>query len=239
MTRNQIEYWKLVEDKRHNQETERENNRSNVARESENTRTNVANESIKRQANLINQQHFGRSDQETNRHNIAMEQLQDQANQAQREKVILGYAQTQANRDIAAMQTALGYGNLSELTRSNMAREQENTRHNTESEYVQNRNVSVDRINALTKQQEANTRADTLAFQKYQYDTTGRALQQAQTRKTAVDSVLVGSEIKRNAVRNAVDVVNATSGAVRTQSDVLGAGSRIINNLSKLGGILQ
>lgn len=57
MTKNQIDYWTLQENKRHNVSTEEETKRSNQAKEAENFRSNTARET------------------ETNRHNVATEQV--------------------------------------------------------------------------------------------------------------------------------------------------------------------
>lgn len=70
MTHNQIEYAKLKEDRRHNQETEL--NARNVL--SETNRHNLAVEGLQKEANVINSNHFAAMDTENARHNAAMEQ---------------------------------------------------------------------------------------------------------------------------------------------------------------------
>lgn len=62
MTKNQIDYMKLEEDRRHNQAVERETKR-----------TNEANEAIKQTSNAINERHYQYSDAEAARHNLAYE----------------------------------------------------------------------------------------------------------------------------------------------------------------------
>lgn len=91
MTRNQIDYFKAKEEKRHNLAGEAETRRSNYAVEGETNRHNLATEALQGHANVINQAHYERMDaetkrsnltkeSETQRHNIVSERLQSAAN---------------------------------------------------------------------------------------------------------------------------------------------------------------
>lgn len=53
MTQNQIAYWAMMENKRHNTAQERENYRSNKVKESETRRANIAGEDIKVTSNAL------------------------------------------------------------------------------------------------------------------------------------------------------------------------------------------
>lgn len=75
MTRNQIEYWRLVETNRNNLAVERETNRSNLANEKERNRSNLAQERETNRHNLA-------VEQETNRHNVATEKETQRSNLA-------------------------------------------------------------------------------------------------------------------------------------------------------------
>lgn len=159
VTNNQIRYFQLQEDTRHNiaSETEqkrynteslyelnrsnvareRETERSNRARERETSRTNRANEGIKRVANQI--QYFREGEQQ--RHNMASEMLQAYGHQTDRMRVDASYAQMASNERVANISAAANrYATdvnaatqekyLQEQTRSNLAREEELTRSN-------------------------------------------------------------------------------------------------------------
>lgn len=101
MTHNQIDYQKLIEDRRHNTVTEAltgqqiqvsqqvaaETARSNSAREAETNRANLSSEEIRRQTNVINAQavaetgrHNRSVESETNRANIASENIKTYSN---------------------------------------------------------------------------------------------------------------------------------------------------------------
>lgn len=152
MTHNQIEYWNYRENSRHNVETERETNRSNVARESETNRhnvvtetethrSNVANEQLKgeendirREANVINREHYERMDAETSRHNAAQEYFSGRSLDTERERVTLGYYQS--DQSLAGQMASVGaqYANVAEQQRAHMAQEAETNRSNLEKE---------------------------------------------------------------------------------------------------------
>lgn len=73
MTHNQIEYWKLQEQKRSNLANESETNRSNVARESENYRHNTATEAETYRHNTVGEAQVWSAQAESKRHNLVTE----------------------------------------------------------------------------------------------------------------------------------------------------------------------
>ena len=130
MTQNQLKFFQLQEDKRHNVEAESvaraqlaESNRHNVVLEDETKRNNQAQEAIQQQANVINSNHYSRMDAEASRHNLATESIQKQQ------------ADTQAKQ-------------ATEAARHNVAVEKEAKRHNTETESVSRYTMVSDRIKA-------------------------------------------------------------------------------------------
>lgn len=123
MTRNQISYWTLEENKRSNRVNEAETQRSNKAREKETNRHNLATE------------------EETHRHNVATELLtsQAQAEQARHNGVTemqnsIALAETErshrANEGLQLQQIYLGYANLG----LGYAQLEESQRHNAANE---------------------------------------------------------------------------------------------------------
>lgn len=144
MTRNQIEYQKLVETSRNNQAVEKETNRSNLAREAETNRSNIARE------------------YETNRHNIVGEQQGwtqlAESERAHRASESLGYANV-----------GLGYSNLSEVEQHNRQtewlnaiHERELNRHNVEQEAQQQAELTQ---RAYDNVQQRNTQIKTAQIQ--------------------------------------------------------------------------
>lgn len=119
MTTNQIAYWNL-----------REQERSNRARERETARTNKANERIKSEINSINLQLGQGNLAETNRANLARELELNRTNLSNEEiKRItnainaLDAATKMREADIKEGNLQLGFANLGEVRRSNMANE--------------------------------------------------------------------------------------------------------------------
>lgn len=112
MTHNQIEYWNLVETRRHNLAGEGETQRHNVAGEQENTRHNKAFETI--EIGKLNEtvRHNTATEYETNRHNVETENI--------------GYGQL--NEQVRHNRTTESIQSMDAQTRLEQLRE--NTRHN-------------------------------------------------------------------------------------------------------------
>lgn len=113
----------LAETQRSNYAREFETNRSNIAKEIENVRSNKAREQETHRSNVANEEETKRAnverERETSRHNIASE-----GNERLKAEAAMGRAAAQF------AQVGLGYANLNELNRSNLAREQETVRAN-------------------------------------------------------------------------------------------------------------
>lgn len=120
-----IQASQVHEQARHNQVVELETRRSNVARESEMYRSNVTKERENERANRARET-------ESNRSNLANEQ------QRARE-LEYSYSSLSEARRYHDMSVSLGYGQLGEQTRSNMARESETYRTNVAHETETNR----------------------------------------------------------------------------------------------------
>lgn len=134
MTHNQIEYWKYMEDQRHNVASEedtdiqnRESNRHNVATEN----FNLMNLAEGKRHNLATEVELNRhniqAEQETNRHNVSTEEL----SRNELSEIVRHNKSTEN----------IGYNTLAETKRSNLARENissnanaESMRHNTQME---------------------------------------------------------------------------------------------------------
>lgn len=130
MTQNQIRFQEHKETQRHNLATEQlgtdqlaETKRYNTLFTGEQRRHNEATEAAQREANVINQQHLERADAENKRHNLNTESIS-------RANVSLGYAQ------------------LGETSRHNVATEGESQRHNVQQEQIASRQAGASEMNA-------------------------------------------------------------------------------------------
>lgn len=155
MTRNQIAFWELVENRMHNRATEKEANRSNVARENETHRSNVQNEMESRRHNILSETLQGKDisvkdkvADETKRHNLAMEQFNKQQNE-------LGWANLGNEQRKTENAYILGTRQARENERANRANEairsgelavhagqlDETVQHNRNTEMIQSANA--------------------------------------------------------------------------------------------------
>lgn len=128
MTKNQIDYWRLQEEKRSHAATEGETKRSNLAKEAENYRSNLARETETHRANVVSEGiAFGNLSEATRSH-MANEGIA----QANLEETVRHQMATE-----------------SETQRSNLAKEMENYRHNSAVESETRRsNIVNEGINA-------------------------------------------------------------------------------------------
>lgn len=208
MTTNQINYWNLQENKRHNVVTEGETNRHNVATETETNRHNLATEAV--DLGKLNEsiRHNQRTEQisaatlaETNRHNVVSE------GEANRHNV-----QTERldSVDLNIKQDQLG----------------ETQRHNQQTE-------SVDKMNAHTSAvvgQSERLRNDAETQYK-EVLTTWEGLKNspnvdlANAKVKAVQQQLkqIDSQIQRAQIQNTVDAWNAVNNSVRAAADIIDA----------------
>lgn len=144
MTKNQIDYWNFVENKRHNQAMElyssgtlNETKRSNLAREEETQRSNLARESETKRSNLANELLGTSRLQEDVRHNQTSEKETSRSNIAR---------EFETNRSNVA--------NEIETHRSNVAREVETNRHNRADEEIRNDQNIINREHYLRMDEE-------------------------------------------------------------------------------------
>lgn len=108
MTTDQVNYQKIVEDRRHNLASEQETYRSNVARESETYRSNRAKEDETIRSNKAREY-------ETNRHNVASENL--------------GYGQLSEQIRSNQLNEQIAQSNLLEQQRHNQKTEEQQKYH--------------------------------------------------------------------------------------------------------------
>lgn len=126
MTHNQIEYWKLQEQKRSNAANERENARHNVASEVETNRSNLAKETISAGTLAEDMRHNRAGESETYRHNMANE--------------------NEATRSNKAREFETWRSNLAreiETQRSNLAKESETNRSNVANEAIKSQSNRI------------------------------------------------------------------------------------------------
>lgn len=169
MTRNQIDYWRLQEEKRHAKTQERETERANRAESKDRRLSSMLDRAVRSQQNVINSEHYLRMDTETKRHNVEQERLQALAHQNELARITLGYDQMANSKDIAQINAGVGYAgvgaqyaNIAEMSRANQAREAqlaaqllEQERHSRAQEQLDVQKVGQQRLQTLnvTRQQ--------------------------------------------------------------------------------------
>lgn len=133
MTRNQIEYWGLKENKRHNQVSEGEINRHNVATEridlgklQETNRHNVVTENETHRHNVRTEDQTDRQLDETQRHNLATEGLTGTSLNIEAGKLSETIRHNQATENISDRNLSISAGVLGETERHNLVSEEQN-----------------------------------------------------------------------------------------------------------------
>lgn len=213
MTANQINYWKLQEDKRSNRAKETETNRSNLANEGL-TRQRDANTLYLGTINAAeNQRHNLATETETNRSNVAKEQETYRSNVARE----------------------------SENNRSNLAREQENYRHNVMSEGLTrrgqdisydlgNKNIQLGYAN-LAESNRHNTMTENITMRKNSLDNLMARLNYAETVR---DNKAQLEERKRNnQINEEIGQWNAKANLAKSNAALIDARSREALNLTQ------
>lgn len=166
---------------RHNQAVETETYRSNLAKESETYRSNAAREAENYRSNVAREQ-------ETHRSNVVTEQERERSNRAtetlRSQELQFSYANLAEQRRYHSMSIGLGYSQLDETRRSNLAREYETNRSNTASEFEQRRHNYEVEVETSTR----NRNSEALQQRQMEYDYTYRqnqiAMQDAQLQET-------------------------------------------------------
>lgn len=149
MTTNQIQYWNLQEQKRHNLATESQTDRNLT----ENERSHRANESLVLMQNLESARHNLAGELETNRHNVAYEQETQRHNVAVEDfnnrSLIEVNRHNIATEGIENARVSLGYAQLAETTRHNKASENIAIQQNVE---THRSNVANEQIRSQSNQ---------------------------------------------------------------------------------------
>lgn len=189
MTSDQIEYWKLQETKRNHMVVEDQNERS-IA---ETIRSHQANEGLILQQNI-----------EQGRHNLATELLgRDTLTET-----------IQHNRNVerlTASQISLGYAQLAETQRSNLAREKETHRSNLISEQLrkQSNYISQQNINELSRHNLVSEKIDTARTVIQGVDTASNVLHRGS--QDLISFVDETRKIQDSAINNTRTVVNTVN----------------------------
>lgn len=175
MTRNQIEYWSLLENKRSNIARETETKRANLAREVETNRSNVARELETARSNRMNEQITSLRDlrnylttfmnlQEQARHQRASESLGKQQLAESQRSAYERERQSAINTAATVQQLDISRSQVAETMRSNQARESEQYRSNTANELLKSQSImETQRSNVANESIRSNTNLITLA----------------------------------------------------------------------------
>lgn len=235
MTRNQIEYWRLVAQRKYNDESIalgqaqlRETIRSNKARESETARSNLAREAETQRSNRANElqtrvnadrnfmldlQKF-RETQKTNDRNyrVANKQLAEQERTNKANEAIKRQQQYLAER-----QSVLQQRQQAEVERSNRAKEQQASLQYYENRNYNSRNLSnellkINETRRANQVREAQTQQSYFLSSRSQLETQRHniALETEQHRKNTLDATLKQQEIGINALRTISDIGGKT-----------------------------
>lgn len=199
MTRNQIEYQKYLEDKRHNQTVETETNRNNVAGLGETTRYNTL-------VTSENQKHNRVVEGETGRHNVVTEQ------QLTKQTSINWVAQQETGRHNEAQEALTNYANISDRRyKQSMA---QSTRDMTDSNIIKNKIGNLNDISETTaKVKDYNSAADL----KKQQSATARSQEIKNYVNIGTDGINAATKIF-DSLANFVPAVGATNGLKRSIS---------------------
>lgn len=250
MTKNQIDYWRLEEDKRHNRATERETNRANVEREVEQARTNLANEGIKATANMINSRHYQNQDAltrdanaikresnvltrqiESERQELTKSQILTNAEIA-REQMLSNQRVAQTSAGVGYAQVGLGYSQLSEQTRSALANES-----------IREESNAINRLDAGTRRLSYSLESTKWNQSGYgeQRARTGllNAQMQTEASKSELNQQQSQTEVakrQRMQVQNVNDSINTGANVANALSNAVGAAGRLINPLKGILG---
>lgn len=226
MTHNQIEYAKLKEDRRHNQETEL--NARNVLTET--NRHNLALEGLQKDANAINSNHYAAMDAENARHNAAVE---SETNRHNIEQESIQAAQNELTRQLNAIRAselaeAKRHNIVSETISKYSAKSESDYRSTMGESAIINANAherdsltNFFNMGNTTSSTESNIRLNQSRIEDYQSQIDYR------TNESYFHGVKSGSDLINDAVSTAVKVVNA-AGAAGTSNNV--------SNFGKIGG---
>lgn len=206
MTKNQIEYWKYVEQRRANLAGEAEAARSNIARESETNRANLEKERETRRSNQANELLANLSYQESKRSNMAREAETSRSNQAKEEEA---KRSNLANEELKRQANQINLLSTNEAIRANQERERlerdklsESLRANKANEY-------------LKAQQNAETKRSNIAHEELQGRSVDEQHRSNVARETELSKVDLWNqanrqvELEQSQFRNELALANA------------------------------
>lgn len=200
MTKNQIEYLKLLETQRSNQAVEAETGRANRERErqgqislDEQSRSNLANEKIKADTLIEQSRHNLATESETNRANLARELETSLHNRNTEHVAMLNYSETaRANRERERLTSEA----QDEQRRANLAREAENERSHRADERIRTRQVTeTERANkAFEDYRDRNLQA-TIDYNTGSLDLRGRELEESTRSHKAQEAIGIARNV--------------------------------------------
>lgn len=230
MTRNQIDYWRLQEDKRHQRSVEEETARANRRQERLKREATYADMVVRRKANLINDSHLARMDTETNRHNLETERLQALMHQNELARITLGYDQMANQRGIAQISAGVGYAqvgaqyaSVAEQQRANQARESLQLMQQQEQMRSNMAHEAVARQNATSAQTQANTARMKQQFEELKWNQIGKQKEYQQT-------ALLGAQMLQTWAQTDYTKTQTVLNRVETASNALVKGSEEIRS---------
>lgn len=259
MTRNQIDYWRLQEDKRHNRAVEKETERANRVASTDRRIATDLDYRVRSQANVINRFHLEQqriettrhnraTEGETYRHNYATEQLQASSQEIEKSRIQLGYDQIANQMSIAQLQSAtslkvaninasVGYAQVAatrEMTaenrRANQAREAEQHRSNLAQENIARQNASTASINASTQARKQNLEESKWKAVGYDQATAELTRTRAQTTSSWAQTDAYKAQAEYSSAQAKLAPVNSVS-------NLIGSGAQVVRAIK--GGTLS
>lgn len=228
LTRNQIDYWRLQEEKRHQREVEKENVRkANIESRDRRIAAYLQNKAAL-QANLITGQHYSRVDAETQRANVERERQQALLHERELAKLTVNYAQMANAKEIAGIQAGVGYANvgaqyanLAELQRSNLVREELQLLQQNE---AMRHNLNLEELNwakQAVEQQKATTEYKRQQLEQEKWDKIGYA-------QAVSQQALTWAQTNQSWANTELAQTNKRLAGVNAASNLIGSGANVV-----------
>lgn len=237
MTNNQIQYWRLQEEKRHQKAVERETEKNNRRVSQDKRLQAYLEQKARAQANVITGAYNEKYLTELSKHNRELEQLQYL--QHQRELAKLGFNQQQINlgydqlanaRTVASINAGVGYAqvgaqyaNLAELQRANLAKEELQLRQQNE---AMRHNLSAEELgwaNQRVGQQQANANTRRQAFEEQKWSSIGYANEVSKQALTWAQTNQAWANTELSQTQKSLAGVNAVSNLIGSGANVIRA----------------
>lgn len=222
MTHNQIAYHDLEERKRSNRANERETNRSNLARESELNRHNTVTEQETERHNRATELGVMTQIDEQRRHSMVVERQNDRIQSEVERSNLAKEANAKEQISLGYANVGLGYGELSERTRSNLAQESLQLQNLNQSREIKMAELEHSE-NVLAEQQRASLQKERQAALDWANDS-ARVREQTQHNRTTENETE-----RSNKANEFWKGVGTVSNVVRDLTNSLG-------NLKRIGG---